>query len=129
VAVALDRARDQHARERLGGGELQVGIVLVVAQQDVVSRRPLLDQVVLERQRLHHRVGHDDRDARNLVEQRVGLRAGAVGAEIAADPISEAAGLADVDGIPCRVRVEIHPRLLRQPRNLFLESVNGHAAT
>ena len=52
VVVALDAARDQHPRKRLARRQLQVGIVLVVAQQDVVFRRPLLDQVVLERQRL-----------------------------------------------------------------------------
>ena len=39
VAVALDPAGDQHARERLAGRQLQVGVVLVVAQQDVVARR------------------------------------------------------------------------------------------
>ena len=39
VAVALHAPRDQHARKRLAGRQLQVGIVLVVAQQDVVARR------------------------------------------------------------------------------------------
>ena len=39
VVVALDAPRDQHARKRLARRQLQVGIVLVVAQQDVVSRR------------------------------------------------------------------------------------------
>ena len=38
AAVALDAARHQHARKRLVGRQLQVGIVLVVAQQDVVFR-------------------------------------------------------------------------------------------
>ena len=66
VAVALDRARHQHARKRLGRRQLQVGIVLIVAQQDVVARRALLDDVVLERQRLDHRVGDDDFEARRL---------------------------------------------------------------
>ena len=41
VAVALDPPRDQDARKRLAGRQLQVGIVLVVAEQDVVPRRPL----------------------------------------------------------------------------------------
>ena len=72
VPVALDGARDQHARERLAGGELQVGVVLVVTQQDVVAGRALLDQVVLERQRLHHRVGHDHGDSRR--SRRAGRR-------------------------------------------------------
>ena len=37
AAVALHRPRHQHARKRFGGRQLQVGIVLVVAQQDVVA--------------------------------------------------------------------------------------------
>ena len=40
VVVALDAARDQHARKRLAGRQLQVGVVLVVAEQDVVLRAP-----------------------------------------------------------------------------------------
>ena len=63
VARLLDAARHQHPRKRLAGRQLQVRVVLVVAQQDVVLRRPLLDQVVLERERLHHRVGDDHLEA------------------------------------------------------------------
>ena len=59
IAVPLHDARHQHARKRFRRRQLQVGVVLIVAQQDVVARRALLDQVVLERQRLDHRVGDD----------------------------------------------------------------------
>ena len=38
AAVALDAPRDQHARKRLVRRQLQVRVVLVVAQQDVVLR-------------------------------------------------------------------------------------------
>ena len=74
AAVALDAARHEHARKRFVRRQLQVRIVLVVAQQDVVLGRALLDEVVLERQRLDDRVGDDDLEPGDLVEQRVGLR-------------------------------------------------------
>ena len=75
VAALLDAPRHEHPRKRLARRQLQIRIVLVVAQQDVVLRRPLLDQVVLERERLHHRVGDDHLDRRDLLEQRVVARA------------------------------------------------------
>ena len=46
-AVLLEPPRDIHARIRLLG-QLDVGIGLVIAQQDVVLRLVLLDQVVLK---------------------------------------------------------------------------------
>ena len=73
-AVALDVSGHEHARERFVGRQLQVGIVLVVAQPDVVPWRSLLDEVVLERERLDHRIGDDHLEAGGLVEQRIGLR-------------------------------------------------------
>ena len=64
VAVLLvHAARHEQPGERLARRQPQVRIVLVVAEQDVVPRRPLLDEVVLERQRLHHRVGDDHLEA------------------------------------------------------------------
>ena len=126
VAIALHRARHQHARKRFTGGQLQVGVVLVVAEQDVVARRPLLDQVVLERQRLDHRVGDDDGEAGDVVQQRVGLGARPVGSEVAPDPVAQAPGLADIDGLPRLVGVEIHPWLLWQACDLVFQVVDGH---
>ena len=126
VAVALDRARHQHARKRLGGGQLQVGIVLIVAQQDVVARRALLDQVVLERQRLDHRVGDDHFEAHRFIQQRVVARAHPVGAEVRARPIAQGPGLADVERLAFCVVVEVDARLLRQPGDLLFQILDGH---
>src|SRR5207244_11121589 len=50
--VPLDPARHQHAWKGLRGGQLQIGVVLVVAKQDVVFGISLLDEVILESQRL-----------------------------------------------------------------------------
>jgi hypothetical protein len=126
AAVALDPARHQHTRKGFVHRQLQVGVVLVVAQQDVVFRRALLDQVVLERERLDDRVGDDHVKPYHLVQQRVGFRIAAVGAEIVAHAIAERARLADVNRVAIRVEVQIDARLLRQPRDLFLEFVDGH---
>ena len=127
VAVALHAPGDEHPRERLAGGQLQVGVVLVVAQQDVVARRPLLDQVVLEGQRLHHRVGDDDLEALRLVEQRVDARAGAVRAEVAADAVAQHAGLADIERIARVVVIDVDAGLLGEAADLGLEITDWHA--
>ena len=111
AAVPLDRPRHEDARKRLGRGQLQVWIVLIVAQQDVVTRRALLDDVVLERQRLDHRVGDDDFQADGLVQQRVVPRAHAISPQVRARPITQGPGLADVERFAFRVVVEVDARL------------------
>ena len=126
VTVLLDPTSDEHPREPLGRRELEIRVVLVVAQQDVVFRAALLDQVVLERQRLHHRVGDDHLQARDLVEQRVGPRAHAPGAEVAADAVAEGPGLADVQGVATLVEIQVDARLFGQARDLGLEIVDRH---
>ena len=99
LAVFFDAANHLHPRERFGRRQPKIGVVLVVPEQDVVLRRPLLDQVVLERERLHHRVGDDELDPVGLVEERVGFWIGTVHAEIAADAIPQRARLPDVDRV------------------------------
>ena len=103
TAVLLHAAGDEHARKRLVGGELEIRVVLVVAQQDVVFRRALLDQIVLERERLDDRVGEDDLEARDLVQQRVGLGVAAVARRDRCGPGPAASG-------PSRRKSCRHPR-------------------
>ena len=126
VAGLLDAARHQNSRKRFARRQPEVRIVLVVAQQDVVARRPLLDQVRLERQRLHDRVGDDDLDARDLVEQRIMPRTEAVGAKVAADAVAERARFPDVNRLARGVDPQVHAGLLRQAGQLILEVMNGH---
>jgi hypothetical protein len=59
-AVALDAPRDHHARERLVDRQLQVRVLLVVFEEDVVTRLVPLDEVRLQHQRLDLRVGDDE---------------------------------------------------------------------
>ena len=127
MVVPLHAPGDEDAREGLSGRQLQIGIVLVVAQQDVVARGALLDQVVLERQRFHDRVGDDDFEAVRLVEQRVDARAGAVGAEVAADAVAQHSRLADIERFVGVVEVDVDAGLLRQAGDLGLEITDWHA--
>src|SRR5882724_9171064 len=78
-----------HTRILLGG-ELDVWIGLVVAQQDVVARLPLLDQVVLKGQRFLLVVNLYVVDVARGGDQRARLRIGhAVVVEIAAYAAAE----------------------------------------
>ncbi len=98
--------------------QLQIGIVLVVAQQDVVLGPTLLDEIVFERERLHDRVGDDDLDRRNLFQERIVPRTETGRRQVAAHTIPQRTRLADVDRLAGRVAPQIHARLLGQPRDL-----------
>ena len=95
VAVLFIHAPcDEQPGESLARREPQIRIVFVVAEKDVVLWRPLFDEVVLERQRFHHRVGDDHVEAGDLVEQGIVTRAHARGAEVASDPVAQRPRLA-----------------------------------
>jgi hypothetical protein len=89
--------------------------------------RALLDQVVLERQGLDDRVGDDDLEPGRLVEEGVDPGAGAVGAQVASDPVPERPRLADVQGLPRPVGEQVDAGLFRQAGDLGLEITNRHA--
>ena len=72
-AVAFHPACHEDSRKPLVRRQLEIRVVLVVAKQDVVLGASLLDQVVFEGQRLDHRVGHDEFELGNLVEEGVCL--------------------------------------------------------
>ena len=127
MIVTIDLARDQHAWEIFPNGQLQVGVVLVVAQEDVVFRDPLLDQVIFERQRFDDRVGHDDFQPLRLVEQGVDAGAHALGAQVRAHAVAQDLGLADVQSLPTPVVIQVNAGLLRQAGDLGLEVTNRHA--
>jgi len=101
-------------------------VVLVIAQTDVVARRPLLDEIVLQRERLDDRISDDDLEPRGFVEKRVGFRMETPRAQIAAHPVAQRSRLADVDRLTVPVREQIHPWLLGQMGDLALEILNGH---
>jgi hypothetical protein len=68
AAVLAQAAGYVHARETLGESELHVGVSLVVAQQDIEARLLLLDEVVLEGERLLVIGDHDVVDVDGLAD-------------------------------------------------------------
>ena len=75
------------------GGELDIRVGLVVPQQDVVARLPLLDEVVFERQSLFFIVDLDKVDAARIVDERAGFDVGqSFIQEIVADPGTKVLG-------------------------------------
>ena len=107
AAVLAQPPRDVYPREALFG-ELDVGVRLVVAQEDVVAGLALLDEVVLERQRLLLVLDRDVVDGAGFREQTAGLGVGELlFEEVAADAVAQALGLADVDDPATSVFVEV----------------------
>ena len=78
-------------------GELDVGVGLVVAEEDVVARRQALDEVVLEDQGLGLGAGGGDVHAQHLRHHHGDARAGDGLLEVAGDAALEVLGLADVE--------------------------------
>jgi hypothetical protein len=83
--------------------------------------------MILERQRLHDRIGDDKLEPLRVVEQRVDARTHPVRAKVAAHPIAKHPGLADVQGVTRRVEEHVNARLLGQAGDLGLEITDGHA--
>ncbi len=125
AAVFTQAAGDEDLGIAVGEGDLDVGVGLVVAQQDVEARLALLDEIVLEREGLmlvgHRDVIHVDR----LAHQRAGLgvslrRSQEVGAHAGAQVL----GLADVDHLALGVLVEIAAGEGREGAD-FREQIHG----
>ncbi len=120
-AVLEQPPRDVYARVFFVR-ELDVGIGLVVAQQDVEARLPLLDEVVLERERFLVVVEQNVLDIARFRDQRAGLDIREpVVVEVAADAAAEIVGLADVDYGPVRVLIEVHAWQQGQLRSFVAE--------
>ena len=117
VLRAAALATAHHGRLRpcvvQGDGEVRVGLVVPVP--DVVARLVLLDQRVLEKQRLHL-AGHDDPiDAPRGRHQRLRPREeGGRCAEVVRHPLADAARLADVEHPTVCVSEQVHARTIRQ---------------
>src|ERR1700678_482382 len=92
----------------LGEGPLDVGVGLIVAQQDVEARLLLLDQVILERERFSV-VGYDYVvDIDGFADERAGFCVLPPSLmEIGRDARAEVFRLADVDNFAFGVFVEI----------------------
>jgi hypothetical protein len=101
--------RDPHAGKVLVDGDLDVWIGLVVLEGDVEAGAVLLDQVVLEDQRLglgaHHDGVHVGHPPHQLLRLEPVLRPTG---EVAAHPRAQRLGLAHVHDHPLRVPEQVH---------------------
>ena len=124
-AILAQPARDVNARI-LFGGQLDVRISFVVAQQDVEARLPLFDQVVLERQRFFFVIDQDVIDVVGFGDERAGFHVGQpVVVEVAADSKAQALGLTDVDHPSAGVLVQVHAGQQRQLRGFVTQIHRG----
>ena len=106
------RRGDVDARPALAEGELNVGIRLVVAEQNVEARLTLLDEIVLEGERFFV-VGDDDVvDVDGLAHQRARFRVlPAAFVEVAGHTAAQVLRFAHIDDLAFGVFVEIHAGL------------------
>ena len=114
--VAGHPARHHQAGKGLVGGQLQEGIVLVVAQDDVVAGPVLPDQGGLEHQGLELVVGHDVVEVADGADEGVGLgivRPGLL--EVRAHAALQGGRLAHVDDLGLAVLVEVDAGPIGQP--------------
>ena len=120
-AVLAQLARHIHPRIPLRR-QLDVRIGFVVAQQNVVARLLLLDQVVFKRQRLALVAHHDVFNIDGFTQQASGLGvlAGALH-KIRAHPRPQVLRLANVDDLAFGVLVEIHARIDRNRFDLLIQ--------
>ena len=107
-AVALNPARNHHARERVADGQLEVRILLVVLEEHVVARPVQLDEVRLKHQRLDLVVGDDEFEVVDALHQLARLAVvAAPRLEVRAHAVAEVLRLPDVDNFPALVLVQI----------------------
>jgi len=111
TAVFSQSPRHVHPRIFLAQRELYIRIRFVVAQQNVVARLLLLDEVVFERQRFFF-IGDDDPfHIDGLADQRPSLGIGGTTfVEVLADAVAQALGFTHVDDHTLGIAVEVDAR-------------------
>ena len=121
-AVFAQAAGDEDFGEAVGEGELDVGVGLVVAQQDVEARLALLDEVVFEGQRFVLVGDEDVVEIDGLAHERAGFGVGLRGfKQVGAHARAQVLGLAHVDDFALGVFVEIHAGLGGEGADFLVE--------
>ena len=103
-------AVEDEAGETQGLDETDVGIALVVAEDDVVTRPVVLDEVALEEEGLGRARRHRDLDVRHLGEETADPRPEPLGMGVALKARAETVGLADVEHLARGVQHAVDPR-------------------
>ena len=108
----------------------QVGIPLVILQQNIVFGGIPLDQAAFQHQGLKLRSCHDHVEVMYMADHDPGF--GAVGCgvlEILADAVFQLLGLAHVDDLVIFVSHDIHTRRKGQGQRFVLQFIKGHNIT
>ena len=126
-AVVAQLAHHLQPRPLALGIEPQHQVVLVVLELDVEARLVLLDERVLQQQRLLLVRGDDRLDVGDdALEQRHEVAAVARGGlEVLADPVAQDRRLADVDRLAAPVLHDVDARRRRQPVEDLGELLRG----
>ena len=115
----------QDRRRVMVAGQQDVGERLVVAQQHVVARPELLDQVRLEQQRLGLGTRGDELHVRRLGDHPgdgVGMRHAA---RIGGHAVLQALGLADIEHLAGAIEHPVDARLVRQVLGELLDDFDA----
>ena len=111
-------------------GELDVGVGLVVAEEDVEAGLALLDEIVLKREGFVLVGDGDVFNVNGFAHERAGLGVRLRGREeVAANAGAQVLGLADVDDDAFGVLVEIAARTSGQRANFLVEIHAGWRAS
>ena len=114
-AGEVDPAHHEDPGKRLTERDGDARVALVVREPDVEARFVLLDQIVLEQQRLCLSRHHDGFEIGDLPGQRRALRRLLhFGGEVRGHPRPQALGLADVEDLARGVLPEIDAGTVRQ---------------
>jgi len=125
-AVVRGSAHNEDPGERLGG-DLEVGVALVVAEAGVEPGAVFLDEGILEDERVLLRPGHDHLQVARLAHEEPHLGRESVGGlEVGADPVAKRGGLPDVEDRPVPAAEQVHPRGLGEVPHLRRKVFVGH---
>ena len=128
-AVGAHVTRHREARPLLLDADPDVRVALVVLEQDVVMRMVLADEGGLEQQRLGLGLGQDGIEVGGRRHELAQARVLELAAEVAAHPVEQALGLADVEHPSPRVLPQVNPRKGRQILDFFAHGAHGSLRT
>ncbi len=119
--VAAQPAVLADLREGMVAGDQDVGEALVVAEQHVVLRLELLDEVLLQQKRLGFRLRGQEHHRGRRRDHSTYARAVPGRLGIARDPLSQAPGLADVEYLAAGIEHPVDARAILQPPEIVAD--------
>ena len=124
IARPVMRRLGNHGKCRIGRVRIQpdIGIALVVLEEDVVLGLVFFDHRVFKHERFKLSFGHYDVKIVNMADQlaRLGVQPFRR-LKIIGHTVAQQLGLADVDHLACFIFVQVHARLHRQLAHAFLQ--------